>query len=70
MLIFIICTILLEKITGSPSGPLAIINLFQKSQRTDTHPFQTNTQTGYRAENSPNKGLILCVYGVLINLSI
>ena len=29
-LIFIVCTILLEKITGGPSGPLAIIYFFQK----------------------------------------
>jgi hypothetical protein len=37
-----LCTILLEKITGGPSGPLAIIYFFQK-KRTDTH---TNTKTG------------------------
>ena len=36
--------ILLEKITGGPSGPLAIILFFQKSgQQTHTH---TNKHTG------------------------
>ena len=56
ILIFIVCTTLLEKITGGPSGPLAIIYFFQK--KADR---QTNTQTNkqVRAENSPNKGLIL-----------
>jgi hypothetical protein len=44
MLIFIICTILLEKITGGPSGPLAIIYFFSKKADIHTHK-HTNTQT-------------------------
>ena len=39
-----------EKITGGPSGPLAVF-FPKKADR------QTNTQV--RAENSPNKGLTL-----------
>jgi hypothetical protein len=57
MLIFIVCTILLEKITGGPSGSLAIIYFFQK-KRTDRHTHK-HTHKHTRPEKSPNKGLIL-----------
>ncbi len=61
--IFIVCTILLEKITGGPSGPLAIIYFFQKKRtdkQTHTHTHtHIHTYKQVRTENSPNKGLTL-----------
>ena len=49
-MIIIVCTILSEKVTCGPSGPLAIINFFQKKSGHTNNP-------QVRAEKSPYKGL-------------